>query len=199
MITNDDSMMRIAVHEAGHCVIAMLLRPNDNIEVSLTERSKTLDSFDSEHKCMTKTSEENFIAEMIGGLVAEDLIYGEHSTGASLDAMKAAGEVRNLISLYGFYGYKYLRHFGTGEGVESSEKMLNEIDDLVESIFKRLEKFALKLIEKNKPLLSAVFKELVSKLFLSKKELEQIYCDCEKKYGIYTVDDYYREKSSEEH
>ncbi len=186
MITTDEAMMRIAVHEAGHCVIAMLLRPDDNIEVSLKERSMvTSHSHETatakfEHRFMTKKEEENYIAEMIGGLVAEDYIYGEHSTGAGLDAMRAAAGVRNLISLYGFYGYKYLRHFGTGEGVESSEKMLNEIDDLVESIFKRLEERTLNLITANKPLFDAVLEELIERKYLPDNYLKSILKKYEK-------------------
>jgi len=98
---------RVAHHEVGHALIALLLPGTDPVhKISIVPRGiaalgYTLQLPTEDRFLMTKTELENKIAVLHGGRVAEELIYGEVSTGAHDDLRKATDIAKRMVKDYG--------------------------------------------------------------------------------------------------
>ena len=173
---SDEDKRIIAVHEAGHCVITMLLRPNDIVGVTIKPRGNSggySAAADFENRVVTKTMAETMLAELIAGHVAERVVCGEYTMAASEDLQEASDVIRHLITCCGIYGYKYVGQKQT----RISESVLQEIDELAEDIFNRLDAVVENLIVGNRQLFDSVVDALISKQSLFKADLEQILSD----------------------
>jgi len=100
-LPSPDEKRRIAVHEAGHAVAGECLLPGSVASVNITARGKALGY-------VRQTSEDDLyrhtaaqlkakIAVALAGAVAEDIVLGSRSTGASGDLRQAAGLARQLV------------------------------------------------------------------------------------------------------
>ena len=80
----DDCLHRIAVHEAGHAVVAILLGISGNVTTSLIRRGQSSASthFDPRIQAITRKLVERRIAVALAGRAAEDVILGDVSAGA---------------------------------------------------------------------------------------------------------------------
>ena len=131
----------------------------------------------------TMNSKSKFMDEItaaLGGYVAEELIFGEMTTGASNDLQKATRLARQMVTEYGMsplgpiiYGeanhevflgrdYGHVRNY--------SEKMAAEIDAEVEKFVKEGYKRSRGILEKHKELLHKIAASLLEKETLSQKE-----------------------------
>ena len=100
---------RIATHEAGHAVVAHLVSPERNLEVlSVVKRRGALGLLahsDSEER-FTRTPVElrALLAIAFGGMVAEELAFGQASTGPAADLAYATGLAAQMVGSYGMGG-----------------------------------------------------------------------------------------------
>ena len=96
-----EEMRRIAVHEAGHALVAEMLRPGSVAQVTVTSRGQALGyvrQAEAEDRYLyTARQLEDQIAVALGGAVAEDLELGGRSTGATSDFEKAADLARQMV------------------------------------------------------------------------------------------------------
>jgi len=98
----------VAYHETGHALVAEALQPNvDPVHrVSIIPRGigslgYTLQLPTEDRYLMTKTELEDRMAVMLGGRVAEELHFGEVSTGAHNDLFRATDIARSMVREYG--------------------------------------------------------------------------------------------------
>ncbi len=96
----------VATHEAGHATVAWLLAPQRNLEVlSIVKRRSSLGLLshsDSEERWTTTQSEaENLIRIAFGGMVAEELFYGETSSGVAGDLKAATEMAARMVGSWG--------------------------------------------------------------------------------------------------
>jgi cell division protease FtsH len=79
-----DCLHRVAVHEAGHAAVAILLGISDNVTTSLIRRGQSTAStyIDTRIQAITRTLVEKRIAVALGGRAAEDAILGDVTAGA---------------------------------------------------------------------------------------------------------------------
>jgi cell division protease FtsH len=98
---------RVAHHEVGHALVALVLPGTDPVhKISIVPRGisalgYTLQLPTEERFLMTKTELENKIAVLMGGRAAEQLVYGEVSTGAHDDLRKATDIAKRMVKEYG--------------------------------------------------------------------------------------------------
>lgn len=98
---------RVAHHEIGHALAGMSLPGSDEVhKISIIPRGVaalgyTLQVPKEDRFLMTKSELENKIAVLLGGRVAEELIYHEASTGARDDLLKATDIAKNMVKSYG--------------------------------------------------------------------------------------------------
>jgi ATP-dependent Zn protease len=100
---------RIATHEAGHAVVAHLVSPERKLEVlSIIKRRGALGLLahsDAEER-FTRTADElrALIEIAFGGMVAEELAFGQASTGPAADLAYATGLAAQMVGSYGMGG-----------------------------------------------------------------------------------------------
>jgi cell division protease FtsH len=98
---------RVAHHEVGHALVGLALPGSDTVQkISIIPRGVaalgyTLQLPTEDRFLMTESELKNRIAVLLGGRVAEELIYQEVSTGARDDLMKATDIAKSMIKAYG--------------------------------------------------------------------------------------------------
>ena len=97
----------VAHHEMGHALVASSLPGQDPVQkISIIPRGigalgYTLQRPTEDRYLMTRTELENRMATLLGGRAAEQLIFGELSTGAADDLVKATQIARSIVARYG--------------------------------------------------------------------------------------------------
>ncbi len=98
---------RVAHHEVGHALVALSFPGADPIQkISIIPRGiaalgYTLQLPTEDRFLMAKTELENKIAILLGGRNAEELIFGEASTGAQNDLVRATDIAKSMVKSYG--------------------------------------------------------------------------------------------------
>ena len=106
-VLNPQEKERVAHHEIGHALTALALPGTDTVQkISIIPRGVaalgyTLQLPTEDRFLMTVSELENRIAVLLGGRVAEQLIYSEVSTGARDDLMKATDIAKSMVKAYG--------------------------------------------------------------------------------------------------
>ncbi|MBA5868263.1 MAG: ATP-dependent zinc metalloprotease FtsH [Nitrospira sp. CR1.3] len=106
-VLNKMEKERVAYHETGHALVALSIPGSDTVQkISIIPRGisalgYTLQLPTEDRFLMTKSELENKIAVLLGGRTAEELIFGEVSTGAQNDLMKATDIAKSMVRAYG--------------------------------------------------------------------------------------------------
>lgn len=106
-VLNPMEKERVAHHEVGHALIALSIPGADTVQkVSIIPRGiaalgYTLQLPTEDRFLMTKAELQNKIAVLLGGRVAEEIIYHEVSTGAQDDLRKATDIAMSMVKTYG--------------------------------------------------------------------------------------------------
>jgi cell division protease FtsH len=106
-VLNKMEKERVAHHEVGHALVALSFPGSDPIQkISIIPRGiaalgYTLQLPTEDRFLMTKTELENKIAVLLGGRIAEELIFSEASTGAQNDLVKATDIAKSMVKSYG--------------------------------------------------------------------------------------------------
>ena len=105
----DSERVTIATHEAGHAVTAWLVAPERKLEVlSIIKRSVALGllahSEPEERFTKTRSEIESLIRIAMGGLVAEELFFGDTSSGVAGDLQAATSAAAQMIGSFGMAG-----------------------------------------------------------------------------------------------
>jgi cell division protease FtsH len=187
----------VAYHEIGHAVVAMSLPGADPVQkitiiprgiaaLGYTMQVPTEDRF-----LMKKTELENRIATLLGGRAAEEIVFGDISTGAHNDLAKATGIAESMVKEYGMSskvgqvylaGEKQSRFLNIPEfksGVEYSQATAELIDAEVRDIISRQYAIALKILEENKSTLEKSAALLLEKETIDGNQLKQLMEDPE--------------------
>ena len=127
------------------------------------------------------------IAMILGGRVAEELIYGKDNvtTGASNDLEKVSALARSMVTTYGMsekmgnlaYGkdqeHVFMgRNFGNTR--DFSEEIAADIDREVKKIVDVQYEYAKQLLSDNRDMLEFIAKQLLEKETLDEKEFEEL-------------------------
>jgi cell division protease FtsH len=144
----------VAHHEMGHALVATSVAHADPVhKVTIIPRGiaalgMTYQLPTEERFLMTRSELEDRIAVLLGGRVAEELVYGEVSTGAHNDLERASEIARLMVTKYGMSERVGLATFGEhtplflkGTGIggerEYSEETARTIDEEVRAILER--------------------------------------------------------------
>jgi cell division protease FtsH len=106
-VLNKMEKERVAYHETGHALVALSLPGMDQVQkISIIPRGVaalgyTLQLPTEDRFLMTKSELENKVAVLLGGRIAEELTFGEASTGAQIDLVKATDIAKSMVKAYG--------------------------------------------------------------------------------------------------
>ncbi|MBO5274300.1 MAG: ATP-dependent zinc metalloprotease FtsH [Clostridia bacterium] len=95
-----------AYHEAGHAIVTKVMKPDSPVhQISIVPSGGaggyTLALPKEDRSYMSKRDMENEVVTLLGGRVAEQLVLGDISTGASNDIQRATNIARNMVTRYG--------------------------------------------------------------------------------------------------
>ena len=179
----------VSYHEAGHAVIGLKLEHANVVQkVTIIPRGSAGGynmMIPSEEKiCSTKTDLLEEITGLLGGRTAEELVFGEITTGAHNDFEKATKIARAMVTEYGMSDLGPLQ-FEQQEGSvflgrdynkshNFSNEVANEIDMEMRKIIDSCHDNATKIIKENKDLLVLIAEALLEKETLTKEEIDSL-------------------------
>lgn len=175
----------IACHEAGHAVVSWLLKHVDPlVKVSIVPRGKSLGSawyLPEEKQLRSKTAFTEHICATLGGRAAEEIIFGEVSSGALDDLEKTTKEAYMMVMYYGFNDkignvsfYDSTGQRDTGMQKPYSEETGKLIDEEVRALIADAYERSKELLRQNKNSLLKVADLLLTKEVIYKEDLEII-------------------------
>ena len=140
----------VAYHEGGHALVGHILEHADPVsKISIISRGMaagyTKSLPEEDRMFYSRPQLMDRIAMALGGRVAEEVTYGEVTTGASNDLEQVTGLARAMVTRYGMSDKLLPRTFGKREDMiflgreiaeqrDYSEKVAQEIDDEVQNI-----------------------------------------------------------------
>jgi len=182
----------VAYHETGHALVAEALPTTDKVHrVSIIPRGigalgYTMQLPTEDRYLMTKTELEDRMAVMMGGRVAEEVIFDEISTGAQNDLFRATDVARSMVREYGMSAHLgpitfererrplFLETVMPPGTKDYSEATAQEIDREVANLVDRAYRRAKEILERERPLLEKAAKILLEKEVLEGEELRAI-------------------------
>ncbi len=179
-----------AYHEAGHALIGHLLPNCDPIhKVSIISRGRaagyTMNMPERDKHLSTKSEFVDEISMMLGGLVAEKIIFNEITNGASSDLVNVTELAKKMITKYAMNDDLGYRVFGQGsemvflgkeihENKDYSEKVAEQIDEEVKKLINGCYKTAEDTINNNREKLEKIATTLLEKETIEKQEFEEL-------------------------
>ncbi len=179
-----------AYHEGGHALVSSVLSYADPVhKISIISRGRaagyTLKLPFEDKKMQSKREFLDDIASALGGYVAEELTFGDITTGPHNDLQVATALARDMVTRYGMSGKvgamalegeggRALFGRGIPERGEYSEKMSAEIDGEVKRIMDEAHKRATDIITKHRDALKAIARKLTEVETIEREEFEKI-------------------------
>lgn len=188
-LMGEEEKKLVAYHEAGHALVASVLPKADPIhKISIISRGSaggyTLKLPTDDRRLMSKQVFLDDIAMTFGGYVAEEMMYGEITTGPSGDLEQATAMARNMVVRYGMsdiVGPLALENernkviYGRGAGDrEYSEDMSKKVDAEIKRIVEEGRDRARKIVSDYKHVLEIVAMQLIEKENLEREDFETI-------------------------
>lgn len=177
-----------AYHEAGHALVASVLPYADPVhKISIISRGRaagyTLKLPLDERRMQSRKEFLDDIAVSLGGFLAEKMVFGDITTGASNDLQVLTALARNMVSRYGmsdkmgpiaFTASARQTMFGDGVEEEASQQVAAQIDDEVKKIIDGAHKKAQDVIKTHRRALNAIAERLVEVETIEREEFEDI-------------------------
>jgi len=189
-VINQKEKEMIAYHETGHALVAKMLPNADPVhKISIVARgmmggwTRFLPTED--RHLWTYSQFEDRLAVSLAGRAAEEIVFGEVTTGAQNDLEQSTGLARKMVTEYGMSDKLGPRTFGKREELvflgreiheqrNYSEKIAEEIDDEVKTFIQRAYDTAKKILNENKERLKLVAERLISKETIEETEFEEL-------------------------
>jgi cell division protease FtsH len=182
-VMSEKERLVTAYHEVGHAIVGQLLEHTDPVhKISIISRGQALGytiSLPTEDKFLTTRAElTDTMAMTLGGRAAEEIVFGEITTGASNDLEKVTETAKRMVMRFGMSERLGPRVFGHDRGQpflgrefsaepDYSDEIAREIDDEIRRIVESAHQTAKSLLNERRDDL-----ERVSKLLLERETID---------------------------
>jgi cell division protease FtsH len=182
-VMSEKERLVTAYHEVGHAIVGQLLEHTDPVhKISIISRGQALGytiSLPTEDKFLTTRAElTDTMAMTLGGRAAEEIVFGEITTGASNDLEKVTETAKQMVMRFGMSERLGPRVFGHDRGQpflgrefssepDYSDEIAREIDDEIRRIVESAHQTAKSLLSERRDDL-----EKVSKLLLERETID---------------------------
>ncbi len=187
-ILTDHEKRIVSYHEIGHALVAAKQTQSAPVQkITIVPRTSgalgyTMQVEDGNHYLWTKEEMENKIATLTGGRVAEEVVFGSITTGASNDIEQATNLARSMITRYGMsdeFGMVALetetnQYLGGDTQLSCSAETQREVDKKVVDLVKKQYAKATRIITENREKLDELAKFLYEKETITGEEFMQI-------------------------
>ncbi len=182
----------IAFHEAGHALVAHVLPEGDDVhKVSIVARGRALGLtwfLPEDRYTHSKAQLRAQMASALGGRSAEELVFGEVTTGAANDIEKCTEIAKAMVTQYGMSLVLGPRKFGQEQGEvflgrdagqqrDYSDDVAAQIDAEVNALIDRAHDEALAILVAHRGTLDALAKALIERETVEDVELAELFKD----------------------
>ena len=189
-VVKENERKIVAYHETGHALVAAFTPGSDPVhKITIIPRGLgalgyTLQRSEDDQFLYSKKELMGQVDVLLGGRAAEQIIFGEISTGASNDISRATDIIKRMITDYGMSEKfknvtlgKSGRGYGTQEPElvrEFSEDTQKYVDDEIARVMEERYQFVLKTLKKHGNLLEYIAQRLLEKETMDGKEFQEI-------------------------
>ena len=189
-VVKENERKIVAYHETGHALVAAFTPGSDPVhKITIIPRGMgalgyTLQRSEDDQFLYSKKELMGQVDVLLGGRAAEQIIFGEISTGASNDISRATDIIKRMITDYGMSEKfknvtlgKSGRGYGTQEPElvrEFSEDTQEYVDDEIARVMEERYQFVLKTLKKHGNLLEYIAQRLLEKETMDGKEFQEI-------------------------
>ncbi len=179
----------VSYHEVGHALITALQKNSEPVQ-KITIVPRTMGALgyvmqvpEEEKYLNSKEELENMVVSLLGGRAAEEIVFGNVTTGAANDIEKATSIVRNMITRFGMSARFGLAGFATVESqylegrtaMNCSDKTAAAIDDEIVNMLKAAYDQAKELLSENREIMDKLADYLIEKETITGKEFMEIF------------------------
>jgi cell division protease FtsH len=192
-LISEQEKKTIAYHEAGHTLVQLKMEHADPVhKVSIVARGMaggyTVTLPEDDTHLYTKSKFEDQMAGLLGGRVAEEITFGDVTTGAGDDLRRATQIARAMVTEYAMSRTLGQRTFGEKEELiflgreiaerrDYGEEAASEIDREMKALIDRAYERAKGVLEEHREKLDAIANRLIEKETLEAPELQAIVHD----------------------
>jgi cell division protease FtsH len=179
-----------AYHEMGHAIVGHFLEHSDPVhKVSIISRGQALGytiSLPTEDKFLTTRAElTDTMAMTLGGRAAEEIVFGEITTGASNDIEKVTATAKQMVMRFGMSEKLGPRVFGHDHGQpflgrefssepDYSDEIAREIDDEIRRIVEGAHQQAKDILQERRDELKTISEILLKRETIEREEFEAL-------------------------
>ena len=190
-VINDKEKAMTAYHEAGHALVAYTLPKADNVhKISIVARGSmggyTRLLPDGDRYLWTKGQFEDMMATALGGRAAEEIVFGEITTGASNDLQRTTQIAQKMVKQYGMSEKLGPRTLGRRQELvflgreiheeqDYSVELAVEIDKEVKDLITTAKDRAVSILEENRERLSDIAKFLIEHESVEGENLKALF------------------------
>jgi cell division protease FtsH len=180
-VMNDHEKRVIAYHEAGHALCAELLPSQDKTHrVSIVPRGSalgyTLHLPEEDRYLKTREEMTDWMVVGLAGRVAEQIVFGDVTTGAANDLAKVYDVSRKMVAEYGM-GTQISSRLIPVDDYSVSDSTRRMVDEEQQELTDMAWRRAHKLIEDHRPILEQIAAELLSNEVLERETIERIMAE----------------------
>ncbi|SHH91150.1 ATP-dependent metallopeptidase FtsH/Yme1/Tma family protein [Sporanaerobacter acetigenes] len=164
----------VAIHESGHALVSKILKTDMVQKISIIPRGQALGYVlkfpEEERYLMTKKELMSKITGLVAGRAAEQIVFGEITTGAKDDLTKATQIAQEMVCSYGMSSLGNIsidEYYVKNSFNIIREEMRKIIDECYEN--------AIKIIEDNKIILFHIADLLMKQESITSEELDEIF------------------------
>jgi cell division protease FtsH len=189
-VMSEKERLITAYHEMGHAIVGHLLPNADPVhKISIISRGQALGytiSLPTEDKFLTTRAELlDQMAMTLGGRAAEEIIFGEITTGASNDIEKITATAKAMVMRYGMsdklgprvFGHDHSQPF-LGREFSSepdySDELAREIDDEIRRIVEAAHQQAKDILSENRDKLDSISRLLLKRETIEREQFEAL-------------------------
>ena len=197
-VLSDQEKRVVAYHEIGHALVAASQSHSAPVQkITIIPRTSgalgyTMQVEQSDKYLMTRVELENRIATLTGGRAAEEVVFGEVTTGASNDIEQATKLARSMITRYGMsddFDMVALetvnnQYLGGDASLACSAETQREIDRKVVALVKAQHEKARQILNANRAKLDELAQFLYEKETITGEEFMQIFNADSKKEAL---------------
>ncbi len=196
-LMNEKEKKITAYHEGGHALVAAALPNTDPVhKITILPRGRALGYTmvlpDEDKYSTTRNEMLDQLAYMLGGRVAEEIVFHDPTTGAANDIEKATGVARAMVTQYGMSERVGAIKLGAGHSEpflgrdagherDYSEEVASLVDEEVRRMVESAHDEAWEILVEHREILDNLVLELLEKETLDKKEVSRIFSGVRKR------------------
>ena len=179
----------VSYHEVGHALISALQKNSEPVQ-KITIVPRTMGALgyvmhvpEEEKYLQTEAELHDRLVSLLGGRAAEELVFGDVTTGAANDIEQATNIVTNMVTRFGMskrFGLMGLatvesQYLGGGARLTCSDRTAADVDTEIMETLKACYEEAKELLSGNRELMDKLAAHLIEKETISGKEFMKIY------------------------